>query len=364
MVWLARRHREEEAAPLATEEEREAKERRPIRTAHYGLGEVGKHVVGLLGGRSDVQMVAAVDTHPLRVGKDLGDVVGLGYSLGVSVSCDPEVVISGVEADVVIHDTTPYLSVASSELVPVLASGKSVISACDELVHPWTSHPDMASGLDATAKKAGVAVLALGASPGFVSGSLPLFLASACAQVEGISVTRTVDLAKEAAAVRAAAGLGMTVDAFRKAADEGAVGLPALLDSVALMAASLGWRLDKLVETIEPVQATKRWETEAAIVEKGRVGGVRQLAHGDRGDVEVLRVELLAVLGAADPHDAIAIRGKPPISVRLEGSIPSDLATAALIVHALPALPAAGSGLISGMGLVGAPTDQGESALT
>jgi hypothetical protein len=364
MVWLARRHREGEAAPLAAEEEVQRRERQVLRTAHYGLGEVGKHVVGLLAGRSDVQIVGAVDTHPLKVGKDLGDVVGLGYSLGVTVSCDPEQLVSGVDADVVIHATTPYLSVASSELVPVLASGKSVISACDELVHPWTSHPDMASRLDATAKKAGVALLALGASPGFVSGSLPLFLASACAQVEGISVTRTVDLAKEPAAVRAAAGLGMTVDAFREAADEGAVGLPALLDSVALMAASLGWHLDKLVETIEPIQAAKRWETEASIVEKGRVGGVRQLARGDRGDAEVLRVELLAVLGTDDAHDAITIRGKPPISARIEGGIPSDLATAALIVHALTALPAARSGLISGMGLLGTPTGQGESPLT
>jgi hypothetical protein len=364
MVWLARRDREGEAAPVAAEEEVRSTERRPLRTAHYGLAGVGKEVVSLLGGRSDVEIVGAVDTHPLRVGRDLGDVVGLGYSLGVTVSCDPEVLVSGVDADAVIHATTPYLSVASSELVPLLASGKSVISACEELVHPWTSHPDMASRLDATAKKAGVALVALGASPGFVTDWLPLFLVSACAQVEGISVTRTVDLAKEPAAVRDAAGLGMTVDAFRGAADQGAVGLPALLDSVALMAASLGWHLDKLVETIEPIQATKRWETEASIVEKGRVGGVRQLARGDRGDVEVLRVELLAVLGAADPHDAITIRGKPPINARLEGSIPSDLATAALIVHALPALPAARSGLISGMGLLGTPTAQGESPLT
>jgi hypothetical protein len=364
MVWLARRHREGEAEPLAAKEEVQSTERRQLRTAHYGLGGVGKQVVGLLVGRSDVQIVAAVDTDPLKVGKDLGDVVGLGYSLGVTVSCDPEILVSGVDADVVIHATSPYLSVASSQLVPLLASGKSVISACDELVYAWTSHPDMASRLDATAKRAGVALLALGASPGFVTGSLPLFLASACAQVEGISVTRVIDLAKEPAAVWAAAGLGMTVDAFQGAADEGAVGLPALLDSVALMAASLGWRLDKLVETIEPIQATRRWETEAAIVEKGRVGGVRQLARGHQGDAEVLRVELLAVLGATDPHDAITIRGKPPISVRLEGGIPSDLATAALIVHVLPALPAARSGLISGMGLLGTLAGQGESPPT
>lgn len=352
MLGQARRQQELEAAPLVGKQEVHGTGRR-LRTAHYGLGEVGKQVVALLSRRSDVQIVAALDVNPLTVGKDLGDIVGLGYGLGVTVSCDPELLVGAVDADVVIHATSPYLSVASPQLLPLLASGKSVISACDELVYPWTSHPDMASRLDATSKGAGAVLLAVGASPGFVTNSLPLFLASACAEVEALSVTRVIDLAKEPAAVGATAGLGMTVDAFRQAAEQGAVGLPALLDSVALMAASLGWRLDKFAETIEPIQATKRWETEATIVAKDRIAGLRQFARGYRGGAETLSVGLIAVLEADDPHDAIVIRGRPQISVRIEGGIPSHLATAALIVHVLPAVAAARSGLLSGMDLVG-----------
>jgi 4-hydroxy-tetrahydrodipicolinate reductase len=130
------------------------------------------------------------------------------------------------------------------------------------------------------------------------------------------------------------------------------------------MAASLGWRLDKLEETIEPIQATTRWETEAMIVARDRVAGLRQLARGYRGDAEILSVDLLAFLGAPDPHDAIVIRGRPSISARIEGGIPSHLATAALIVHVLPAVPAAGSGLLSGMDLVGTYVSRADSSLT
>jgi 4-hydroxy-tetrahydrodipicolinate reductase len=353
MVWVARRHREPEAAPVTGRQEARSRERRRLRTAHYGLGEVGKRVVALLIRRADVQIVGALDTDPLNVGRDLGDVVGLGYGLGVTVSCEPELLVSGVDADVVIHATSPYLSVASSQLLPLLASGKSVISACDELVCPWTSHLEMASRLDATAKEAGVTLLAVGTSLGFVTDSLPLFLASACVEVEALSVTRVIDLAKAPSALWTAAGVGMTVDAFRQAASEGLVGLPALLDSVALMAASLGWRLDKVAETIEPIQATRRWETEAAIVARGRIAGLRQLARGYRSGAEMLSLDLRAFLGAPDPHDAIVIRGRPPISARIEGGLPSHLATAALMVHALPALATAPPGLLSGAELLG-----------
>jgi 4-hydroxy-tetrahydrodipicolinate reductase len=216
----------------------------------------------------------------------------------------------------------------------------------------------MASRLDATAKAAGAALLAVGASPGFVTDSLPLFLASVCAKVEALSVTRVIGLDKEPAAVRAAAGLGMTVDALRQAANEGTIGFPALLDSVGLMAARLDWQLDRLMETIEPIQATGRWETEATIVATGRVAGVRQLARGYSGGAETLRVDLIAFLGAPDPHDAIVIRGRPPISARIEGGIPSHLATAALMVQSLPAVAAAPPGLLSVTDLLGIYPDR------
>lgn len=352
-MWLTRKKQELQGNHGSGEQEGAAGARRGLRTAHYGLGEVGKQVVALLARRQNVHIVAAVDADSLKAGRDLGEVAGLGHNLGVSVSWDPALLAGGVEADVVIHATSAHLSVALPQLLPLLAAGKSVISACDELVYPWLSRPDMASTLDAAAKKAGSALLAVGVSPGFVTDFLPLLLASACAETEAVSVTRVIDLAKEPAAVRAPAGLGMTLEAFRDGADHGAVGLPALLDSVALMAAGLGWRLDRLVEMVEPIPAERRWESEAMIVERGRIGGLRQVARGYRGDGEVLSVELLAVLGAADPHDAIAIRGQPPISARIEGGIPSHLATASLIVHALPAVAAAPPGLLSVIDLPG-----------
>jgi len=334
-----------------------------LRTAHYGLNDVGKQVVTLLARRPEVDIVAALDTNPRNVGRDLGAVVGLGRGLGVLVSYDPELV-ARTDADVVLHATSPYLSVALPQLLPLLAGGKSIVSSCDELVYPWVSHPEMAARLDAPAKESGATLLAVGASPGFVTDSLPLFLASACTEVEALSVTRVIDLTKEPATARAVAGLGMTVDAFCRAADEGDVGFPALLDSVSLMAARLGWQPDRLVETIEPIRAVKRRETDATIVETGRVAGIRQLARGYKGGDEILRVGVIALLGAADPHDAILVRGRPPVSARIEKGIPSHVANAALMVQTLPAVASARPGLLSVTDLLSIRADRRDRSLS
>jgi 4-hydroxy-tetrahydrodipicolinate reductase len=178
-----------------------------------------------------------------------------------------------------------------------------------------------------------------------------------------MSVTRMIDLTKEPATTRAAAGLGMTVDAFCKAADEGNVGFPALLDSVSLMAARLGWQPDKIVETIEPIRAAKRRETGATIVETGRVVGIRQLARAYRSGAEILGVNVIALLGAADPHDAITVRGRPNISARIEGGIPSHEAIAALMVQTLPAVAAARPGLLSVTDLLSIRADRRDKSL-
>ena len=66
-----------------------------------------------------------------------------------------------------------------------------------------------------------------------------------------------------------------------------------------------------------------------------------------------MRVDLIAFLGATDPHDAIVVRARPPISARIEGGIPSHMATAALMVHALPAVLAAPPGLLNVTDLLG-----------
>ena len=52
-------------------------------------------------------------------------------------------------------------------------------------------------------------------------------------------------------------------------------------------------------------------------------------------------------IGAENPHDAVRIVGTPDLSLRIEGGVAGDQATAAMLVNSIPAVIAAAPGLVT-----------------
>ena len=77
-----------------------------FRTIHYGIGAVGSEVLKVALQRQDIQVVGAIDTHPAKAGRELGEVLGLGRHLGINVSYDAEALLREISADVVACTTT------------------------------------------------------------------------------------------------------------------------------------------------------------------------------------------------------------------------------------------------------------------
>jgi 4-hydroxy-tetrahydrodipicolinate reductase len=96
--------------------------------------------------------------------------------------------------------------------------------------------------------------------------------------------------------------------------------------------------LDELNESVAPVISEKILKTEFLTVPKGGVAGVRQFARGLRAGKEVLTLELQMYVGALNPRDAIEIVGEPPLRLMIEGGVPGDMATPAILVNTLPRL--------------------------
>ncbi|MGQ9572011.1 MAG: NAD(P)H-dependent amine dehydrogenase family protein [Dehalococcoidia bacterium] len=318
-----------------------------FRTVHYGIGALGSDIIKVALQRQDIQVVGAIDTHPAKAGRELGEVLGLGRQLGISVSYDAESLLRSTSADVVVLATTSHLVATYPQLVQAIASEKNVISSCEELAYPWTSQGELARKLDSRAKEAGVTVLGAGVNPGFVMDLLPLLLTSACQEVRSIAVSRVVDTSRQRSQLQTKTGAGLSLAEFRFRVSDGSVGHIGLRESLFMIAETMGWQLDEVRESIEPVLATQRWETDAFIVEKGRVAGVRQAAVAMASGREVIRLDLQMSLGAQQPHDSIAIEGKPPIKLTVEGGIRGDEATAAIMVNLIPAVVKARPGLLT-----------------
>jgi 4-hydroxy-tetrahydrodipicolinate reductase len=112
-----------------------------------------------------------------------------------------------------------------------------------------------------------------------------------------------------------------------------------------MVADGLGFVLDDISETIEPVLAEETVKTEFLEVAPGQVAGVHQIARGLAGGKEKVFLELKMYVGAKQPADSIELKGEPNLSLVIPGGTHGDVATAAVVVNAIPAILAATSGL-------------------
>jgi 4-hydroxy-tetrahydrodipicolinate reductase len=317
-----------------------------VNVAQYGLGSIGcniaRHVLNLSGYR----LVGAIDIDPQKIGKDLGEVLGLEKELNVVVSGDTSV-LGKVGAELVLHSTTSKLKAIRPQLVEAIEAGCNVISTCEELVYPYARNPEVAMEIDRLAKEHGVAVLGVGVNPGFVMDTLVLMLTAVCQDIKRIKITRIVDASKRRLPLQKKIGASLSVKEFNDRVAAGTMGHVGLTESTRMVTDTLGWELDSLSESIEPVIARKCVQTKFLKVEEGMVVGIKQITRGMRGGKEVIALELQMYVGAEDPYDEIYIDGVPPIDMFLRGGVHGDSATVALVVNYIPHVLASGPGLIT-----------------
>src|SRR5207253_5886612 len=132
---------------------------------------------------------------------------------------------------------------------------KSVISSCEELAFPWLRYPDLSQRLDRKARETGVRVLGTGINPGFAMDLLPLMLTTVSQQIKTIKVQRVVDVGSRRMQLQRKVGVGLSVKAFQTGVDSGDLGHVGLRESMFMIADTMGWRLEDVSETLEPVLA-------------------------------------------------------------------------------------------------------------
>jgi len=318
-----------------------------IRAVQYGCGFIGCSIVRLASQRPDIEVVGAIDIEKGLVGRDLGEVAGLDRELGVRVSADAEAVLSRTGPDVVFLTTSSFLKEVYPQLEMCIRAGANVVSSCEELAYPHRKTPRLAAELDRMARAGNVTVLATGVNPGFLMDAWPLFMTGVCHEVRRVRVVRVQDASGRRASFQKKIGAGRTLEEFQELLAGGTLGHVGLEESIAMIAEGLGWELDEIKESIEPVVAAVRIETDFVTVEPGKVAGVRQVGRGIRAGEELITLEFEAWVGAPETYDAVYITGTPDMEVVIKGGTHGDLATAGIMVNSVRRVMAAPPGLMT-----------------
>lgn len=317
-----------------------------LHAVQYGLGPIGCEIVRVAARKPNLKIVAGVDVAPAKVGRDVGEVSGLGRALGGPVTTTLREALAGQPAHLAFHATGSSLAQVLPQLTELVSAGLNVVSTCEELAYPWRRNRELATEVDALARQHGVTVLGSGVNPGFVMDTLAIVSTGLCPQVCRVHINRRVDTATRRGPLQLKTGAGRTVADFEKEAAERRIGHVGLPESLDMVADALGWELQRVEEELTPVVATEPLATEVVQVARGDVAGLRQVARGYRNGQEVLCLELKMALRLPDPGDTIVITGPPDLTLRLEG-VQGDRATAAVVVNSAPRVVAAKPGLVT-----------------
>jgi hypothetical protein len=319
--------------------------KKKIRAIQFGVGPIGAAIVRLLREKHSVEVIGAIDKDPAKAGRDLGEVVGAQDApWGIPVIGDAAAMLRK-SADIVVHSTSSSLPAVMEQLLECLAAESCVVSTCEELAYPFRKYPELSAKLDEEAKTWGVALVGTGVNPGFVMDKLAITLSSVSQKIEHVKSFRVVDAGKRRLPLKKKIGAGMTVEEFRAQVAAGVIKHHGLPESIAMVADALGFAVDEITETIEPMVAGELVKTEFLEVAAGQAAGVHQIARGLAAGEEKVYMELQMYVGAKDPHDTIELTGTPGLKLTIPGGTHGDLATAAVVVNTIPAILAAPAGL-------------------
>ena len=312
-----------------------------IRAVVLGTGQMGSGIIRLLMRKQGVELVGVYGRRADRAGVDVGEAIGLDEKLGVTLTADLPGMLTSAKPDVVIQATCSRVEQAADEIRTAVQGGANVISIAEEMAYPSYEAPGLSEEIHKLAMENEVTVAGTGINPGFVLDLLVISLTGVCYSVESITAKRLNDLSPYGPSVLQTQGVGITPEAFKKGIEDGSVvGHFGFNESISMIAKSLGWKIDKIEQTRDPIISTVHRKTQFVKIEPGLTAGC---THTAKGFIDGKPVIHLIHPQQVHPHledvqtgDYIEIKGEPDVNFSSGPEIPGGIGTIALAVNMIP----------------------------
>ncbi|MCA9578914.1 MAG: hypothetical protein H6726_17360 [Sandaracinaceae bacterium] len=324
-----------------------------LRIIQWYTGEIARHQIRTVAASPHMELVGAFVHHEAKVGLDAGEVAGIA-PLGVRCTNDMDALLA-LDADCVLYNppTERY-----GEIVPILASGKNVVS----IIAGWNPKGrSVYPAIVAACEQGQSSLYGTGLNPG-LSYELALLGSSICTQVDSIYIKTCEPQDTLSPVFLEMFGFGKTEAEL--AGSEGAYRIFArsLQEVTTLLCEELGLPHDGVGFTYEFEPALRDY-SEKLRVAKGTMAGLLVKASTTRQGAPVATIELRFLLGkeyvrpewlAGGPSQGwieVDVRGTPGSRLTHEVHGASDLlgtwATGTKAINAVPFVCRAKPGLLS-----------------
>jgi 4-hydroxy-tetrahydrodipicolinate reductase len=323
--------------------------RRPVRAVVYGVGAMGSIMTRLLAEKG-AELVGAVGRSPRKVGRDLGEVAGLGFTVGIAVSDDPAEVLAGAGADVAVVAVASYLEPMYDHFRVCLENGVNVITIEEESFYPWSTAPELARRIDELAKRNGATIMGSGAQDAYWM-TLPSVLMGAAHRVDSVHGRTRWNVDDYGPEVAEHVHAGWAPDEFE--AHVAVHGWPSFVvrNTVDALVADAGLTAMEVRTAVEPVLATEPIRSRALgrTIARGHLLGVTDtatIATEEGPWFEFQQTGCVYTPGESDVNEWV-VRGEPA-ELRLRNDrVPTRLATCTQVINRIPDVINAAPGFVT-----------------
>ena len=347
-----------------------------IRVAHVGTGNVGGLALAELIQNPQFELTGVCVSTPEKVGKDAGELCGLGLDgpvrTGVKAVNDLDALLATRPECVVycaMGDTR--LPEAMTDVMRILAAGVNLVGSSPGLLqYPWGVMPEKyIAPVEAAARQGNSSLFINGVDPGFVNDLLPFALFGTCQRIEQVRCMEIHDYASyNGQEVMNYMGFARPLDEVPMLLQPGVLSI-AWGTAIRQLAAGLGVEVDEITESYQREPAPEDFDIAVGRVAKGTLAVLRfeicGMVNGHPAIVIEHVTRLRPDLKPDWPQPAsgggsyrIEITGEPSYAVDIvPGSRKGDHNHAAIagaagrIVNAIPAVIAAPPGIVTTLDL-------------
>lgn len=343
-----------------------------LRVVEWSTGNVGRHAIAGIAARPELELVGVFVSDPAKVGRDAGELAGLGRTLGVTATDDADALLS-LQPDCIVHTAMAdnRLDEALADLARFLRAGIDVVSSGPVfLQYPSPAVPaELVDPITKAAAEGGASIFVNGVDPGFANDWLPLVTTSISERIDEVRCFELLDYSTydNATVLFDVMGFGKPLDEVPFLLLPGVLSL-AWGSVVYQLAAGLGVELDSVEETVVRLPAPETFEIASGTVAEGTAAALRFEVLGMKDGRPVCVLEhvtrLRPDLGPDWPQPAgrgcyrVTVTGEPNYTLDLQllgtdgdHNTAGLKATAMRLVNAVEAVVAAPPGLLTALDL-------------
>ncbi|MEG0307589.1 MAG: 2,4-diaminopentanoate dehydrogenase [Clostridium sp.] len=323
-----------------------------VKVAIWGFGAMGSGMAKMLLTKTGVDIVGVCDMHPARVGKSIFEVLEVerGNRQDVIINSNIDEVLTEKCCDICLCATDSFTKNAFPRLKSVLEKKINVISTAEEMSYPQAKNPDLAEELNRIAKENGVTILGTGINPGLIMDLLVVCLTGCMTDVTHVEAKRVNSLSPFGPAVMEEQGVGMKVEDFNAGVIDGSLaGHVGFIESVNMIADSMGWKIDKFEQQMAPIVTNVDRKSPYGFAAAGDVAGVNMTGQGYvNGELKIDMIhpqQIEPEMEGTFTGDYITIKGTPEVNMVIKPEVDGGLGTIAMVVNMIPHVINARAGL-------------------